>query len=264
MSTDVQVLRSPAMQRLLGRAAIYQLLALALAYPDREAVETLDLYLADLSAHPTFGELGLEPRLRAVVDARPRVSEAEHTRLFAGAVVCSPYETAYVRQPFARSRQLADIAGFYEAFGLRPAEGSRARPPDFIATELEFMSLLLRKEAYASLSGWDDRRAVAADAARGFLEDHLGRWYEAFGDEIDACSDPRSFYVQVADLLRAFVAAEVAASGARPARLGPRGAVGADDGPLSCGVDPPGDREGASATAGENGSDGTHERAERS
>ena len=51
---------------------------------------------------------------------------AEHNRLFEGGVTCPPNETAYVRRD--KGVILADINGFYRAFGFEPAEDAARNP----------------------------------------------------------------------------------------------------------------------------------------
>jgi TorA maturation chaperone TorD len=82
---------------------------------------------------------------------------------------------------------LADIAGYYLAFGLRPAEGADERV-DHAACECEFMDFLARKEAFALASLRKDSDEAEAEeridtirmATRGFLRGHLGRFGCAF------------------------------------------------------------------------------------
>ncbi len=121
--------------------------------------------------------------LRAPLDE----SRAEYDRVF-GLVVpkeCPPYETEYYPSPetFARSQQMADIAGFYRAFGIEPARSSPERP-DHLALELEFMAFVLMKEREALATVDDpeaDERAKTCDRAqRDFFRDHLAWWVPTF------------------------------------------------------------------------------------
>jgi len=97
---------------------------------------------------------------------------------------CPPCETEYSPETFSisRSHSLADIAGFYAAFGLGP---SRAFPerPDHIGVELEFMAWLTSKELAARLTGRHediDKADICRDAQKRFLQDHLAWWAPAF------------------------------------------------------------------------------------
>lgn len=99
---------------------------------------------------------------------------------------CPPYETEFNRDgdDFQRAQQMADVAGFYEAFGLTP---SRARPdrPDHIVLELEFVSLLLTKKRLARVARPDDLAAeehleVCDKARRDFVGEHLVGWVPSF------------------------------------------------------------------------------------
>ncbi len=65
---------------------------------------------------------------------------------------------------------LAELCALYEAFAYQP---SRDEPPDHLATLAGLMSYLRVKEAYALARGNDEEAAVAADAARRLIEDHL-------------------------------------------------------------------------------------------
>ena len=213
-------LGSPVIQRSLGRAAVYQLLSLAFDYPDEDVLEELRAYLADVSEHPIASELDLgSPLLElslALEGSNPGTLRAEHNRLFAGRVVCTAHESEHAFDPFSKSRQLADIAGFYRAFGLEVARDRRGLP-DFIATELEFLGLLVRKEVYAEVQGWDDRAQLAERAVSAFLKDHLGRWVPSLCAAIlEHVADPDGFFAATARLCQRFVAAELARAGVRP------------------------------------------------
>ena len=76
--------------------------------------------------------------------------------------------------------RLADIAGFYTAFGVTVSK----ERPDHLVAELEFMSILLLSDADARSDGNVERSEIAADAARAFLRDHLGTWVTAWASRV--------------------------------------------------------------------------------
>ena len=93
--------------------------------------------------------------------------------------------------PLFQPHRLADLAAFYRAFGLEVAEEAAERP-DHIGMELEFMSVLAAKEAYALEHQADaDEAAVCVEAQKRFLREHLGRWAPAFARRLArAAIDP--------------------------------------------------------------------------
>ncbi|MEE9294980.1 MAG: molecular chaperone TorD family protein [Phycisphaerae bacterium] len=130
-------------------------------------------------------------------------------KLFGHAVrgKCPPYELEYQRgEIIQRASTLADIAGFYEAFGVTVTESAHDRP-DHVAVECEFMSVLCTKEAHAIETADDDHLDICLEAQRGFLRDHLARWLPAFADRVGQES-PGGFYGALAGFAAAFIAAE--------------------------------------------------------
>jgi len=106
----------------------------------------------------------------------------EHERIFGHSVqsAAPPYELEYGEEHSHRQPQeLADIAAFYQAFGLRVSSASHERV-DHIVTECEFMQYLLYKHACALDEASQERTEVCEAAARQFLADHLGCWGPAF------------------------------------------------------------------------------------
>lgn len=221
------------MQRALERSAIYELLALGFSYPEKEALARLGVIL------------DLEGLGAALAQTNPEQLADEYLRLFGGAVACPPHETEYEANPFTKARQMADINGFYRAFGFQVAEARKVLP-DYIGTELEFMSLLCRKEAYALAQGWPDKAAVCADAERKFLQEHLGRWIGLFSRKMqEALSEgsvmnhARTFYRTLAGLTERFVESELALWGLAPVYLtGGQMSSPSDAQPMVCGLCP--------------------------
>ncbi len=82
--------------------------------------------------------------------------------------------------PLFQPHRLADLGAFYGAFGLEVTPDAAERQ-DHISMELEFMSVLAAKEAYALVHRLnDDPLTLVRDAQKKFLREHLGRWTPAF------------------------------------------------------------------------------------
>jgi TorA maturation chaperone TorD len=120
---------------------------------------------------------------------------------------CPTYEMEYGRNEIIRqASDLADLAGFYRAFGLEISGGANGRP-DHIATECEFMSALCLKEAHAYSQGDKQNADICLDAQRTFLRDHLARWLPALAHRIRE-ADPDGLFTALARFADTFVAAE--------------------------------------------------------
>jgi TorA maturation chaperone TorD len=156
----------------------------------RRAAEILRDELGGRQAPLGLGELPAENLdIEPVLNERSR-SESElndeYVRVF-GLVTsreCPPYETEYCanEDTFFRTQQMADVAGFYQAFGLQVSADQRERP-DFLPLELEFAALLLMKKRLASAGGLssDTEHARVCDEARlAFFRDHLCWWAPSF------------------------------------------------------------------------------------
>jgi len=157
----------------LGRSVVYGYLALGFAYPGKAlplqapegsslAVGPIEKALRDMQDAARAAQLGaLQRSYMRVFDPRrpPLPLEAE------------------LRNDAAPQRAflLADIMGFYRAFGMAP----RHERPDHIACELEFLSVLGIKEALALQRGRLQEAHITADARGKFLREHLCCWSEA-------------------------------------------------------------------------------------
>jgi len=217
----------------LARQSLYRFAALSLLDPRAGAWERLNALRGDpvleqaaeiLRNEPaaSVGTLapGEQPLSRldaAAVFARLPDSAAElneqYERTFGLLVskACPPYETEYIPEKFTfqRSQALADIAGFYAAFGLEPSSSHPERH-DHIVLELEFMALLLDMERRAlqhQQPDGCDKAAVCRDAQTRFLKEHLAWWAPAFC-RLLARESSSGFYEGVALFLAALVPAE--------------------------------------------------------
>ena len=220
----------------LRRGAIYRVLSLAFAYPTPARLQAV----ADAAAlGATTAAVAVAPALERLATAsRAATAEAlasEHVALFQRQLRCPPHEGAYGPPQMAgKSALLADVAGFYLAFGLEPAAG-QPEAEDHIGAELEFMSALALKEAWA-LSG--DETAgleVTRAAQRAFVLEHLGRWAPVFAERL-AVEAESGLLVAAAALLRVWLDAECARLDVTPARLD--GVSVAEETPLTCPMAP--------------------------
>lgn len=106
--------------------------------------------------------------------------EEEHVRLF-GSSGSVPYDiTIYLsRDPFEQAKKMADMAGFYKAFGVDVKEGTRA---DSLPASFELLSYLWLKVINAREKGWKEKEKITRDAIgaldREFLRPALERFTE--------------------------------------------------------------------------------------
>lgn len=224
-----------------ARAYVYGFLASALSDPSRThfqialdpKIQGVALAAAELLASEipeltdlTLGEespqeLDLAPVVRELKKPRGEIVQ-QHQELFGLLLgkAAPPYETEYCRQTltFYRSQQLADIAGFYQAFGLEPSREDPERQ-DHIALELEFMAHLIQKELFAA-AGKDPalqaKAPVCRDGQKSFFEAHLAWWVPAFAELLKRGAK-EGLYRTLAHALACFIPGERAILGIEPA-----------------------------------------------
>ncbi len=111
--------------------------------------------------------------------------------------VCSPSASAYLGGSLGgKERILADVAGFYTAFGFRPHLEIQ-ETCDHIAVELSFLSFLTVKEGYALYQGLRAQEAVCRLARRRFTSEHLIPWIPRLSDALSEKA-PGTFYHEAA------------------------------------------------------------------
>lgn len=215
MATDVRAQTAGA-DLALARSAVYRLLSQAFAYPTPDAAEQLleeDLPLAMAVSAPlpphvrwaldeaatTFGRVSPDELEEAYRDVFSHVHSAD----------CPMYETDYTeRDVWRQTRELADLGGFYRAFGLEE-QGDR---PDGVSVELEFMHLASYKAAWASVQRDQEHAETCRRAQESFLRDHLLKWVPELADRVAAIARTEP-YAAVARLALEFLRSEARAFG---------------------------------------------------
>ena len=213
---DPQSTQTPSDLAVLAedRARLYALLANAWRHPEKAFVDALlDREDRGLLPAPSEGFLeSLNASIRSVVEACDRFRDcpepelltklrAEHARLFGHSVrgSCPSYELEYGRSEIIQqTAELADLSGFYNAFGLDLRDSAFERG-DHISVECEFLSVLCAKQAWGLRQGQVEMTETCLDAQRLFLRDHLARWSPAFAHRV-AKADFDGFYGRVATL----------------------------------------------------------------
>lgn len=204
------------------RAQAYTGLAVAFDRPG----DDLEAALADgrlVQALADVGDALENPSLQAAAadlssvdtDHHPLATAyATHFGLESGGDV-SIYELAYSPGSLVTNTdQLADIAGFYRAFGLDLPDGARDRA-DALPIQLEFVGFLAMRRAQYRVMGDDEALDIVTDATAAFLEDHLGRWLPRFVETArDAVDHPA--YLALLDALSSLLAEDLERFDAEP------------------------------------------------
>ncbi len=211
MSTELRTDRVAPANLSLARSTVYRLLAQGFAYPTRVATEQLledDLPLALAVSSPFPQEVrdSLDAAAAALERVDANALEVAYRGLFSHvhSADCPLYETDYTaREIWRQSQQLADLAGFYRAFGVEE-QGER---PDGLSVELEFMHVVSYKEAWALVQGDEEHARLCRDAQESFLRDHLLRWAPDLVRRVEALAGGGP-YAALARLGRLFLRAE--------------------------------------------------------
>ncbi len=195
---------------LAAQARDFLLASLATAYPQPELAATL----AGLADHPALGAMA-----RAVDEGGLPALERTYVDLFdRGKGRVSLYETEHGRmRGLSKGHDLADLAGFYHAFGLELDASDLHELGDHVAVELEFYGLLLLKQALLSAAGDGEGAAIVLDARHKFLADHLGRFVDVIAAQPAVGAAPA--YAPVLRWAAELVAGECAALAVTPAPL---------------------------------------------
>ncbi len=170
---------------------------------------------------------------------QPEALEGEFRRVLGHTISkeCPPYGTCYgVSQvDFQQSQVMADISGFFRAFGFQVSGTARERI-DHVAVELEFMQVLAAKEAYARSCGDEEPAQIVREGEAAFMADHIGKWAPTFARRLRQRS-PDGVYGLWGRVLDTYLEADARHLGVGP--LDPvEVAAGAMEplGPMTCGM----------------------------
>jgi TorA maturation chaperone TorD len=200
--------------RAAARADLCRLLAACYYEPGRELAEEKVFDAMANTADLIDPELAAAARRLGAAYAATELQDllVDYTRLFLGPVqaLAKPYGSVWLdtRQELMQDSTVALLELYAEA-GFEMADDFRDLP-DHIAAELEFLYLLLYREASARTQS--DAAALAESAAlRGrLLGEHLGRWVSSF---VAAIRDgaQTDFYRELGTLTERFVALDAGA-----------------------------------------------------
>jgi TorA maturation chaperone TorD len=207
--------KNEKVERLLALSHTYQFLSICLFEPNKELVTLLNDkgYLDEVGS--CLAEIGngklSEPFNNIENELQSTTLDAlleEYLSTFGSATVavdCPAYEMYFGRSHiFQQSHELADISGFYRAFGLEVSKDDTANRWDHIAVELEFLHFLTYKQAYAMENHGDEEQKACLAAKKKFLNAHIGVWIQAFSKAVERKS-PGGFYRHAANLANGFV-----------------------------------------------------------
>lgn len=197
----------------LDQARQFSLASLLTSYPEDDLADTV--IALPLNEHPGAA------RMREFLSRAGTVDDVRsmYVELFdRGGDRASLNETEYGRMAgMSKGNDLADIAGFYRAFGLDLDPEHSHEVGDHVAVELEFYSMLLTKQAYLDEHGDGEGSSIVLDARKKFLNDHLGRFASAIAAR--APVKQNEVYGPVFGWVADIVGAECAALGVEPPPL---------------------------------------------
>ncbi len=219
---------APQVRRAMARSALYKFFSVAFAYPTAQRFRTLrDEALPTARGAASISGRRIAPRLEALFphleDITLEELQSQYHRALGHLPLpdCPPYESGYLGDALFREENvLADVAGFYRAFGLLIGSEERERP-DHVTVELEFMHVLSLKEAFALVRHGPAEVRICRRAQRRFWRDHLGRWLPSFGLLLTERA-PDGFYKDLGAILKEFAEVESRALGKAEVVLKPR------------------------------------------
>ncbi|HSP06471.1 MAG TPA: molecular chaperone TorD family protein [Acidobacteriota bacterium] len=207
-------------QTLLDRARIYSFLSALFSDPSTgrfRQVKNADLQATLLDACSRLASRydgkqagqAADRLMDALESANLSQVQEEFIRIFGHTLSkeIAPYEMEYLKnqEVFAITQGLADISGFYAAFGLHVDAAERV---DHIAIQAEFLACLILKEAIAIENHLGEEQVdVCRKAQQDFLREHFLWWAARFASGLSEHVSA-SFYRCAGNFLLEFLKTE--------------------------------------------------------
>jgi len=191
-------------EKVLARAFGYQLISALFRHPETKdhwlplLLQTNWLEVSDMWDLPTTKVINEKLRLilKELTDGDAQAWRHQYENIF-GHTACSKvplYELEYGEEhSYRQPQELADITGFYQAFGLR-GTGNIHERPDHISLESEFVYVLLYKQAIALRASDLENAEICRQAYERFLQEHLAFWLPALTYRITKFAKPGLLY----------------------------------------------------------------------
>jgi nitrate reductase assembly molybdenum cofactor insertion protein NarJ len=147
--------------------------------------------------HELLSEDGLGFQTAEHVSLSLEELQVEYIRLFGSDPLCSPDITHWTSgQAFMQSRRMADMAGFYRAFGLDIESGLKV---DNLSVVFEFLSFLCLKILHALEKDKGEKVEITENALNSFRTEFV---LPALGDFVKSIKDHSGtgFYEVVGEL----------------------------------------------------------------
>jgi len=195
----------------VARARIYAFLASLFSRPSEVRLEALQASIPSvIHAVNTLDALHEVKHATGVMTTLLRETSTEDIsqdwyRLFdpSGGLLVPPTETHYTADSPAhgmtRGYEIADVAAFYEAFGVNVSEQSER--PDHLVAELDFLHLIAVKCAVAIAEEDTVGLEVCQKARETFLVDHVVRWVGLFCQLLNETEGIGAFYPAASRIL---------------------------------------------------------------
>ena len=187
-------------EKILARAFGYQLIGALFRHPETKEfwlpslLQTNWLEISDIwdLPNPKAVKKKLQSILNELIRGDQQVWSSQYEDIF-GHTACSKvplYELEYGEEhSYREPQELADIAGFYQAFGVQSAQKVHERP-DHVSLEAEFVYVLLYKQAIALRNNDLENAETCRQAYERFLQEHLAFWLPALTYRITKFAKP--------------------------------------------------------------------------